>query len=66
MLNFINVLGFQNTPNAPYLHVDSKKSAIKFENVTFSYGPGKEIFKDLNLVIEPGKKVAIVGGSGSG
>lgn len=56
----------QSVPDAPYLHVDSKKSAIKFEDVSFSYGPGKEIFTGLNLVIAPGKKVAIVGGSGSG
>ncbi|KAI2474287.1 ATP binding cassette (ABC) transporter subfamily B member [Diabrotica virgifera virgifera] len=56
----------KSKPEAPYLHVDSKSSPIKFENVSFEYGPGKTIFKDLNLTIEPGKKVAIVGGSGSG
>ncbi|XP_057670426.1 iron-sulfur clusters transporter ABCB7, mitochondrial isoform X2 [Diorhabda carinulata] len=56
----------KSKPNAPYLHVDTKNSIIKFENVCFDYGSGKEIFKDLNLTIEPGKKVAIVGGSGSG
>lgn len=51
---------------APYLHVDVKSSSITFENVSFSYGPGKDIFKDLSFTIEPGKKVAIIGGSGSG
>ncbi|CAH1997922.1 unnamed protein product [Acanthoscelides obtectus] len=56
----------KSKPNAPYLHVDTKKSDIKFENLAFEYGPGKEIFRDLNLTIPPGKKVAIVGGSGSG
>ncbi|EFA04501.1 iron-sulfur clusters transporter ABCB7, mitochondrial [Tribolium castaneum] len=52
--------------HAPYLHVDSKTSDIRFENVSFSYGPGKDILKDLNFTIAPGKKVAIIGGSGSG
>ncbi|XP_045470714.1 iron-sulfur clusters transporter ABCB7, mitochondrial [Harmonia axyridis] len=51
---------------APYLHVDVNSSEIKFENVSFSYGPGKDIFKDLSFTITPGKKVAIIGGSGSG
>ncbi|KAL3282588.1 hypothetical protein HHI36_005764 [Cryptolaemus montrouzieri] len=51
---------------APYLHVDVDSSAITFENVSFSYGPGKDIFRDLNFTISPGKKVAIIGGSGSG
>lgn len=51
---------------APYLHVDTKMSEITFDNVHFEYGPGKEIIKGLNLTIQPGKKVAIVGGSGSG
>ncbi|KAJ3654714.1 hypothetical protein Zmor_013885 [Zophobas morio] len=56
----------KSKPHAPYLHVDSKTSDIKFENVFFDYGPGKEILKDLNFTITPGKKIAIVGGSGSG
>ncbi|CAH1117405.1 unnamed protein product [Phaedon cochleariae] len=56
----------KSKPQAPYLHVDSKSCPIRFENVSFSYGPGKEIFRNLNLTIEPGKKVALVGGSGSG
>ncbi|KAJ8939014.1 hypothetical protein NQ314_011267 [Rhamnusium bicolor] len=46
----------KNKPQAPYLYVDSKTSFIKFENVSFEYGSGKEILKDLNLTIEPGKK----------
>ncbi|CAH1105037.1 unnamed protein product [Psylliodes chrysocephalus] len=56
----------KNKPNAPYLYVDPKNTPIKFENVSFEYGPGKEIFNNLNLTIEPGQRVAIVGGSGSG
>ncbi|GJQ70213.1 ABCB7 [Trypoxylus dichotomus] len=51
---------------APYLHVDSRSSSIKFENVSFDYGPGKEILNDFSATIPAGKKIAIVGGSGSG
>jgi len=41
-------------------------ASIKFNNVSFQYVPGKSILQDLNFEIEPGKKYAIVGGSGSG
>nr|XP_022899895.1 ATP-binding cassette sub-family B member 7, mitochondrial-like [Onthophagus taurus]XP_022918912.1 ATP-binding cassette sub-family B member 7, mitochondrial-like [Onthophagus taurus] len=51
---------------APYLYVDSKLASITFDNVSFEYGPGKQILKDLSFTIPAGRKVAIVGGSGSG
>lgn len=40
---------------------------IEFKNITFKYpNEEKEIFKDFNLTIPTGKKVAIVGKSGQG
>ncbi|MBW0483701.1 hypothetical protein O181_023416 [Austropuccinia psidii MF-1] len=40
---------------------------IRLENVSFQYSPdSRPIFKNLSLVIPPGKKVAIVGPSGCG
>ena len=39
---------------------------INFENVNFSYGSRREVFKDFSCVIEKGKTTAIVGESGSG
>ncbi|KAB0798460.1 hypothetical protein PPYR_09453 [Photinus pyralis] len=56
----------KNKELAPPLNVTSKTASIRFENVSFDYGPGKKIFNDLNLVVPAGKKIAIVGGSGSG
>ena len=45
----------------------SGKGEIVFENVTFRYGPElSPIYRDFNLCIAPGEKVALVGRSGSG
>ncbi len=40
--------------------------SIAFEQVTFSYETGKQIFTDLSLAIKPGEKVGLVGISGAG
>ncbi len=39
---------------------------IKFENVRFHYVPGIDVLKDINLHIQPGENVAIVGSTGAG
>lgn len=45
----------------------AKGEKIKFEHVTFSYpSSDKPVLKDINLSIDPGETVAIVGHSGSG
>ena len=45
--------------------LDDFKNSIEFKNVTFSYGE-KIILDDINLEIEKGKTVALVGSSGAG
>nr|WP_244281346.1 ABC transporter transmembrane domain-containing protein [Synechococcus sp. UW106] len=45
----------------------SVKGRIKFENVSFCFGPSKpDVLSHVNLEIQPGSFVAIVGQSGSG
>ncbi|MBQ7580182.1 MAG: ABC transporter ATP-binding protein [Clostridia bacterium] len=39
---------------------------IEFEHVYFSYSPDKPLISDLNLSVEPGQVVAIVGHTGAG
>lgn len=39
---------------------------IQFKNVDFQYGYREKILKNLNLTINPGEKIAIVGESGCG
>lgn len=67
MFTLMNIdTAIQNKPNAPPLYIDRTNSSIEFRNVAFQYETGKPIFNDLNFYIEPGKKIAFVGGSGSG
>jgi ATP-binding cassette subfamily B multidrug efflux pump len=46
--------------------LDVTKGAIRFENVRFHYGKKKGVLEGLDLAIEPGEKVGIVGRSGAG
>ncbi len=42
------------------------KGEVEIKNVSFGYVEGKTIIKNLNLHVDPGKTVAIVGPTGSG
>jgi ABC-type multidrug transport system fused ATPase/permease subunit len=44
----------------------SFEKAIEFRNFSFSYSPDKPIIKNLNLKIEKGQRIAIVGHTGAG
>ena len=39
---------------------------IEFRHVNFSYVPGKQVIHDFDLTVDPGKKIALVGSTGSG
>ena len=51
-------------PDAPDLKIDGGE--VRFENVSFSYDPRREVLKDVSFTIPAGKKVAVVGASGAG
>ena len=42
------------------------QGTIEFKNVTYSYDPSKEVLHDVNLKLEKGRKLALVGPSGGG
>nr|WP_121269735.1 ABC transporter ATP-binding protein [Pedobacter schmidteae] len=52
-----------NKPNA--IAITDFQKSLTFENVSFSYG-NKEVLKNIDLVIEKGKTIALVGPSGGG
>nr|QNH67934.1 ATP-binding cassette transporter subfamily B member 7 X1 [Brachionus plicatilis] len=58
--------GVKEKPSAPNLIITPSKSAIVFDKVRFKYQEGADLFSDLSFEVPSGKKVAIVGGSGSG
>ena len=47
-------------------HLSDVEGKIVFEDVAFSYDPSKPLIEHLNLTVEPGQRIAIVGPTGSG
>ena len=47
-------------------NIKNMKGIIKFKDVSFSYPNEEKVLDDFNLIIEPNKKIAIVGASGQG
>ena len=66
-INYLNKLpkknnvGVSDIPNA-----DTQGVKIELQNVFFSYLPDKYILKGVNLTINPGENVALIGQIGSG
>jgi len=55
----------KNAPNAQV--VEKLDGRVEFKNVSFSYGEGgRQILKNVSFALEPGKKLAFVGTTGSG
>ncbi len=42
------------------------QGVIEFKNVTYAYDPSREVLHDINLHLEKGRKLALVGPSGGG
>ena len=42
------------------------RGKIAYRHVTFGYQPGEPVLQDINLLVEPGQAIALVGASGAG
>jgi len=56
-----DVIDRKNARPAPRLN-----GRMEFRDVAFEYVPGQPILSDINLTIEPGERVAVVGATGAG
>jgi ATP-binding cassette subfamily B protein len=54
----------RDLPNA--IPAPGLRGAVAFENVSFEYEPGRPVLRGINLDVEPGGHVALVGASGNG
>ena len=48
------------------IEVDRLRGQIVFDKVSFDYGDGKEVLKEVSFALAPGQRVAVVGVSGAG
>ncbi len=48
------------------IRMKETQGCIEFKNIDFSYVPGKPVIQDFSLKVESGRKIALVGSTGSG
>ena len=53
-------------PGAQSLAAHGKPVAVQFDNVRFGYNPNREILHGVSFLAAPGRKIALVGPTGSG
>jgi ATP-binding cassette, subfamily B, bacterial len=54
----------EDRPSAKDITV--KRAEIDYQNVSFSYGEGKQVLRNISFSLKPGSKLALVGESGEG
>ncbi len=64
---FCEIMDEEPEKDAPdAIQLENVQGVIEFENVTYAYDPSKEVLHDVNLRLEKGRKLALVGPSGGG
>ena len=64
---FCEIMDEEPEKDAPdAIQLENVEGVIEFENVTYAYDPSKEVLHDVNLRLEKGRKLALVGPSGGG
>jgi ATP-binding cassette subfamily B protein len=71
MASTSRVMGLLDTPLEIHrgtrpLDVSSVRGGIEIENVTFAYGTGRPVLRDISLSIPEGQTLGVVGTTGSG
>ncbi|MGB9742514.1 MAG: ABC transporter ATP-binding protein [candidate division WOR-3 bacterium] len=62
----LNILDQEPEPTGRVRSGIELKHKIEFARVGFGYNPQEPVLKDINLIISPGEKVALVGETGGG
>lgn len=65
-LNEVYLVNSEFTKNRPIKNPEQLVGPIEIQNVDYHYGYGKNVLEQINLMIQPGEKLTIVGMSGSG
>jgi len=63
------ILDMPTEPHYPHLHNPFEGTAtvsIKLQNISFAYTHNKQVLYDINIQAPKGKKIALIGSSGSG
>jgi ATP-binding cassette, subfamily B, multidrug efflux pump len=64
METIVKPILLMDKPEAPHLNVS--KGGVRFENIRFHYGKSDGVIDHMDLTIEPGERVGLVGPSGAG
>ncbi|MCC6442645.1 MAG: ABC transporter ATP-binding protein [Armatimonadetes bacterium] len=54
----------EDAPDA--LPLPQMKGEVELENISFAYRPGQPVLKHIDLAVQPGEMIAVVGPSGAG
>lgn len=60
------ILGEADDGSRGRLETTNAPPAVRFEKVSFEYGPDSRVLEDVDLDIRPGEVLAIVGVNGAG